>query len=213
MKDYDWERLEPLGNIPVDAALLKTIFSDYASSSNKIEELCRRERLLRVKRGLYIVAPKISRKTIDKMLVANHLYGPSYVSFETALESHGMIPEAVYEIRSATTNRAKQYDSALGRYSYFRVPEEYFGVGIQIAGTEEGRYLIASPEKALCDFLMLSSNLRIQSSRAMKDFLENFMRVDMGVVAGFDEDIVRACIETGRKKMTLARLLEVMRNG
>ena len=209
----DWERLEPLGNIPVNAALLKTIFSDYASPSNKIEELCRRGFLLRVKRGLYVVAPKISHRQPDRFLIANHIYGPSYISFETALEAHGMIPEAVYETKSATSRHAKEYNSELGRYSYFSVPEEYFGIGIDISGTEAGSYLIASPEKALCDLLMLSSNLRIQSARAMRDFLDGFLRVDMDIVAGFNADIVLACLETGRKRITLTQLLEVVRNG
>ena len=213
MNDNDWERLEPLGNTPVDAALLKAVFAGFASPSNKIEELCRKGLLIRVKRGLYVVAPRISRKTINRMLVANHLYGPSYISLETALEIHGMIPEAVYEVRSATPGRAKEYNGGLGRYLYFRVPQEYFKIGIQIAGGEMGRFLIASPEKALCDLLMLSNNLRIQSSRAMREYLRDFLRLDMGIVAGFDPDTVRACIETGRKKTTLAQLLEVVQNG
>lgn len=209
----DWERLEPLGNIPVDAGLLRMIFADYASPSNKIEELCRRGYLYRARRGLYVVSSKISRKPISRFLIANHLYGPSYVSLETALAEHDMIPEAVFEIRSVAPGRAKQYDSALGRFSYSHVPEEYFKTGINLAGSGESRYLIASPEKALCDLLMLSSNLRIQSEGAMRNYLESFLRVDMDIVAGFDVDIVRACIETGRKQATLKQLLEVVMNG
>jgi tagatose-1,6-bisphosphate aldolase len=82
-------------------------------------------------------------------------------------------------------------------------------VGINISGTDKGRYLIASPEKALCDLLMLTDNLRIQSAGAMRDYLENFMRIDMDIIAEFDLDIIRECIETGRKKTTLSQLLEV----
>ena len=213
MNNNDWERLEKLGNIPAPAALLQNLFSDYASPSNKIEELCRKGLLLRVRRGLYIVATKVSHKLIERGLVANHLYGPSYVSYETAMEAHGMIPERVYTVRSATLGRTKRYNTELGRYEFFRVPMEYFRVGIQMAGPVNGRYLIASPEKALCDYLMLLEKLRIQSTQSMRDFLEDFLRVDMDIVAGFDPDIIKACIETGRKKLTLTQLLKVVQNG
>jgi len=209
----DWEKLEAFGNVPVDIALLKSCFSDYASPSGKVEELCRNGLLLRARRGLYVVAPRVSRKPVSAFLIANHLYGPSYISFETALEYHGMIPEAVHETRSATTCRAKEYDAGLGRFSYYRVPDTYFRVGIMMAGAGDEHYLIASPEKALCDLLMLTNGLRVQSARAMHDYLENFLRVDMDILAGFDTEIVMECIETGRKKDTIRQLLEVIKHG
>ena len=82
-----------------------------------------------------------------------------------------------------------------------------------MAGPESCSYMIASPEKALCDYLMLLDNLRIQSTQSMRDFLEDFLRVDMDIVADFDPDIIKACIETGRKKTTLTQLYEVVQNG
>jgi len=209
----DWEKLETFGNVPVDIALLKSCFSDYASPSGKVEELCRNGLLSRTRRGLYVVAPKISHKPVSAFLTANHLYGPSYISLETALEYHDMIPEAVHETRSVTLRRAKKYDTGLGRFSYYRVPDIYFRTGILMAGAGDERFLIASPEKALCDLLMLTNGLRIQSARAMRDYLENFLRIDMDVVAGFNTEIIRECIETGRKRTTLRQLLEVVKNG
>jgi hypothetical protein len=212
MRNY--ERLENLGNIPVDTAVLSALYSDYASPSGKIEAMCRQDLLHRVRKGLYVVAPEISRKQITRELIANHLYGPSCISFETALEIHGMIPEAVYEVKSATVRRSKSYDTTLGRFSYLRVPEDYFRIGV---GMEEtgygGYYLLASPEKALCDTLMLTRGLRIQSGKAMLSYLEEFLRLDMDILEGFDLDILRGCIETGRKAETLSKLLEVVRHG
>jgi len=209
----DWERLVVFGNVPVDAALLKTVFSDYAAPLNKIEDLCRRGLVLRARRGLYVVAPKVSRRQVDRFLLANHILGPSYISLETALEFHGMIPEAVFDIRSVTPRRGKKYHTGLGNYLYLSVPEEYFKTGITMEETEEQRYLIASPEKALCDLLMLTTGLRIQSARAMREYLEAFLRVDMDKVAAFDIEIVKECIETGRKKTTLRQLAEVIKHG
>ena len=99
------------------------------------------------------------------------------------------------------------------RRIYLSVPEEYFKTGVIIAGMEEQRYLIATPEKALCDLLILTPGLRIQSAGAMYEYLEAFLRFDMDKVAAFDLDIVKECIETGRKKTTLYQLAEVIKRG
>jgi len=209
----DWEKLREFGNVPVDVALLKKVFSDYASPSNKIEELCRRGLILRARRGLYVVAPRVSHKEVSRFLLANHMYGPSYISLETALEYHGLIPEAVYEIRSVTPYRGKEYDTMFGRFLYRSVPIGYFKVGITMEGTDEQRCLMASPEKALCDLLMLTNDLRIQSARAIREYLEGFLRIDMERIADFDTDTITECINAGRKKTTLVRLLEAIKNG
>jgi len=169
--------------------------------------------ILRARRGLYVVAPRVSRKEVDKFLLANHIYGPSYISLETALEYHGLIPEAVYEVRSVTPFRGKEYDTMFGRFLYRSVPKGYFKTGISMTGTDEQRYLMASPEKALCDLLMLTSDLRIQSARAMREYLEGFLRIDMERVASFDQAVVMECINIGRKKTTMERLLEVIKDG
>jgi len=36
-------------------------------------------KLMKVKRGLYVVSPQVTGKTLYLELIANHLYGPSYV--------------------------------------------------------------------------------------------------------------------------------------
>lgn len=98
------EVLEQLGVIPVDYAVLRSLFSEYKFPKNKIALLEHEGKLIRLKKGMYIVSPDVSKSLLSVELIANHLYGPSYVSMEIALRYYGLIPEQVFTVRSATTN-------------------------------------------------------------------------------------------------------------
>lgn len=63
--------------------------------------------------------------------LASAIYGPSYVSFETALAWHGLIPERVEEIVSATLKRATFFEAKAGRYRYRPVPVRIYPIGIE----------------------------------------------------------------------------------
>jgi predicted transcriptional regulator of viral defense system len=202
--------LEKFGNIPFNHAALLEMLPNYQSPNDKISAMEKRGDIVRLKKGLYVVSDKISRKKISRELIANHLYGVSYVSLEMALSHYGLIPEKVFAIRSMTTKRAKQFENAFGRFEYISVPTDYFSIGIrqQIVDTQYA-YLIATPEKALCDLILATPNLRIQSVKAMQAYLEDDLRIDFSVFQNIDLDIVRQCIEIGRKKGELRMLLKV----
>src|SRR3990167_2822579 len=54
---------------------------------------------LKLRNGLYA----LRTEPPHELEIANRLYEPSYVSFEYALAHHGVIPETVYTVTSATT--------------------------------------------------------------------------------------------------------------
>jgi predicted transcriptional regulator of viral defense system len=201
--------LEKFGNIPIDNAVLSDITDGYKFPRNKVASMEKRGDIVRLKKGLYVVSDKISRKKISSELIANHLYGVSYLSLETALSHYGLIPEKVFAIRSITTKRAKQFENAFGRFEYISMPADYFSIGIrqQIVDNEYA-YLIATPEKALCDLIIVTPNLRLQSVKAMQAYLEDDLRIDFSAVQGIDLDIIRQCVEVGRKKGELGMLLD-----
>ncbi|KAA6349994.1 hypothetical protein EZS27_002610 [termite gut metagenome] len=99
--------LEKFGNIPFNHAALLEMLPGYQSPNDKVSAMEKRGDIVRLKKGLYVVSDKISRKKISHELIANHLYGVSYVSLETALSHYGLILEKVFTIRSMTTKRAK----------------------------------------------------------------------------------------------------------
>ena len=208
------ERLKNLGIIPVNTDVLYSLYSNLSYPDKKISELTRNGFIIRVIKNLYVVSPKVHNQEISNELVANHLYGPSYVSFETALSYHGLIPERVYSMRSACMKLQKTYNTQLGRFEYVKVPEKYFPIGIhQEIVNNSYSFLIATPEKALCDKIIASKNLKIQSVKAMHEYLEEDLRFEMSALASFDVDIVKKCFEFGIKKTELNQLLKLLQNG
>ena len=208
------ERLNKLGIIPVNTDILYSLYSDLNNPDKKLSELENKGLIIRIKRNLYVVSQKLHNQEISIELVANHLYGPSYISLESALSYHGLIPERVYSVRSVCSKLHKEYETPLGRFEYIKAPEKYYPIGIsQEIVNNSYSFLIATPEKALCDKIMTSQNVRIQSVKAMLGYLEEDLRFEMSALTSFDIDIVRECIEFGRKKTELTQLLKLLQNG
>lgn len=110
--------------------------------------------VIRIHRGLYCLAPKYLRRKIAPFVLAQRIYGPSYISLETALSCHGWIPEAVYTITSVSTDRSREFDTPLGRFSFTRVPQRtFYAEVIRVEKESEGSFLMASPLKALADYV------------------------------------------------------------
>ena len=141
---------------------------------------------------------------------------PSYDDVKAALEAKitalaeaGIIPERVYNVRSACLSRSRSYENATGHYDYTQVAPGYFSIGICSRGTGQGSYyLCATPEKALCDLILSTPGLRLQSVRAAREYLEIYLRADMDAIARMDADIISACAATAGKKKTDLRNLE-----
>lgn len=125
-------------------------YSQYKSPKDKVKRLVNEGKFIKLTKGLYETDQRISG-----YLVANAIYGPSYLSFEFALSYHGLIPEAVYTYTSATFKRKKEkiYENYFGTFTYRDVPSKAFPFEILIMEENNYQYKIASAEKALCDKL------------------------------------------------------------
>lgn len=200
------------GNVPVNYAMLTAMLDRYLSPKDKVAAMEKQQLIIRIKKGLFVVSPEISKCEISRELIANHLYGPSYISLESALSYHSLIPERVYAVRSVTEKRAKRFTTPFGTFDYRSVPENYFSIGIQQEQSEsKSIFLIASPEKSLCDIVLLSSGLRLQSVKAMKTYLEENLRIDLSEKSTWNTDIIRHCIDAGKKKTELTQLLKILK--
>lgn len=181
-------RVEP---IPAEAvfdyvALIEAL-SHYKSPRDRITRLIRTGRIIRLKKGLYCRPDALSAGIIHRGVIANLLYGPSYMSLQTALSAYGMIPEAVAHVTSITTGKAKRYDTPTGTYLYRAVRTDYYWRGVRLAGDEPySRYLCASPEKALADIVYLTPHL--DTERAMETFLFDDLRMEDEAVSRLDAD-------------------------
>ena len=199
-----------MGNVPVSMEVLQSLYKDYLSPNMHIAMLEKKGLLIRLKRGLYAVSPEISGKELSLGLIANHLYGPSYVSLHWALRWYGLIPERVETVTSITTRHTREFETPLGRFTFRGVSKEYFPIGIKSQEDAGLHFLLASPEKALCDMLMQEKYVPDQSISRLEVFFEEDMRIDLEDLRQMDGSIIRQCMETGNKKQVLANLLKLI---
>ncbi len=197
-----------IGVVPFDSAVLLSTFGQYKSPKDKVARMVNQGEMLRLKKGLFVLSPEVAGQPLSLELIANHLYTPSYVSFETALAFWGIIPERVYTVRSATMKRGRTFSNELGVFEYVQTDPDYFSIGVR-SNIVNGKYayLIASPEKALCDMIVASKRLRLQSVKAMREYLLEDLRIDIASLEAMDITIVEQCIATAIKKKNELRQL------
>jgi hypothetical protein len=162
---------------------LKDALAAYGNPRMKVSRMLAAGELIPLRRGLYL-----RDRTVNPLALAPAIYGPSYVSFESALAWHGLIPERVEEIVCATLKRPAEFETPVGRYRYRHVPARVFAIGIERDEDPLLPWLLASPTKALCDSVALDPSIR--SQKDVRAWLEA-MRIEE--VPPLDDEQLTAC--------------------
>ena len=159
--------------------LMDRLEGRFRAPRNKVQSLCRNGEIIRVKKGLYVSGTRPGEEPrVDPLVLSGLIYGPSYVSLETALSWHGLIPERVDEITCMTSKRARVFRTPVGRFTYTPVNEDAFPVGVRLESGKGGSGYLAEPEKALCDRIA-----QVKGLEAMRDIpavLEESLRIEPG---------------------------------
>lgn len=132
---------------------------DYKQTKNLVTKLVKNGWLVRIKRGLYAISDLSSRGFLSQSpyVVANLLVPDSYVSFEAALQHHGMFDQLTGKTISVSLKEYKSVQLAGMEYSFVKTkPEYYFGWQEVPVGSQTAR--IATPEKALIDMVNFHKN-------------------------------------------------------
>jgi len=144
-------RLRKLG-VPAattaDAAAVLGI--SVQAASHTMRRLARTGLVRPVRRGIWALGDRPDPLVLADYVTARY---PSYVSLQTALYRHGMIdqiPEMTFLVSLA---RSARVSTPLGTYSIHHVQPAFFG-GFEML--PDSGIKIATPEKALVDFLYLS---------------------------------------------------------
>jgi hypothetical protein len=155
----------------VESQNLKPLLSDYANPDDFISRLVKSGELIRLKNGFFLIAEKIEEPPIPYEQIANLLHGPSYISLEWALSFYKMIPEGVYVVTSVTSNISKCFKTPVGSFDYFYLNHPRYSIGIDQKENAAGRYLIATPEKALADLIHFKSK-KLNQNELLTDLIE-----------------------------------------
>ena len=201
-----------IGNIPFDLNVLASIFPKTRFIVEKARRLEAAGVIIRLKQGLYVASPQETGKTLNRNLIANHLYGPSYVSLHTALRHYGLIPEQVHLTESLTTKHSRSFETPVGNFDFSNCSAGYFPIGTK-AETDNGvTYLIATPEKALCDLINYSKGVNLRFMKDVAAFLEEDIRFDMDALASFDISILESCAPYSRKTQNIDTLIKFIKH-
>ncbi len=199
--------LRALGNMPFGHGVLMSLLADYHRPNDKIASWLAGGGIVALRRGLYVLGPDLQDKPVSMPLVANLLYGPSYVSLDFALSHYGLIPEGVATVTSVTTRRTRLCTTPLGLFSYAHVPPALYSPGICQAANSDGTfYLMATPAKALCDKVLLTRKLQATSGGAMQQFLLEDLRIDLDALRNVDIGVIAQCAQSDHKVRHLQAL-------
>lgn len=203
--------LQQLGNIPVTASVLETLFPRIKRGNQKIRLLVRDKQIFRLKKGLYVCNPEVTGKILSTELIANHLCAPSYVSMSSALRYYGLIPEAVYTMQSMTLKHARSFDTPLGRFEYRYISKEAFSVGLTSIQKEGFAFVMATPEKALCDLIANSAKVNLRYVKDVEIYLEEDIRMEMEDFRQLDPKIFEEYAAIGKKADSIRTLLKLFK--
>ena len=121
---------------------------------SKVKRMLAQGKLTQLRRGLYCLTETLGYSPkLHPFELAQHIYAPSYISLESALAYHQLIPEAVYTITSVCTKRSKEFHTSLGIFSYLHLPVENFYTEVELITENNYRFFMAKPWKAICDYV------------------------------------------------------------
>ena len=198
------EALSALNHQVIPHSTLTSLLTDYTRPNDKINRMSHQGELIALKKGLYALT---DNRSPSKELIANHLSGPSYVSRQWALAYYGFMTEQVTEVTSMCIGRSQQFENALGRFSYHAIPAHYYSLGLCSQQQQDSAFIIATREKALCDLLISTRYLRLQSTSAVLRYLLEDLRLDEDDLLTLDTQVIAAFTEADYKVNLLARLV------
>lgn len=151
---------------------------EYSKPRDKISALMAAGAVVRVKKGLYVFGEPWRRHPVSRELLANLVYGPSYVSLEYALSHHGLIPERVAAVTSVTSGKSRRFQTPFGLFTYRPIPMDPYAMCIAQAQSGQDNFLIATPEKALADFVWADRRFRPSAPSDYADYLSGDLRIE-----------------------------------
>jgi hypothetical protein len=180
---------------------LRDVFSDVdvanllgdASDSKRyglVKRAMAANEIVRIKRGLYILAKKFRRGKPDLFCLASRIYGPAYISLESALAAHGWIPERVVVVTSGVFKRSASFSTPLGRFEFTRTPFRNLAGVTRVAAAQDDAYLLASPLRALADLAHERRELKMD-----RRYLTKSLRIDPEYVDRLDADAFDSLLE------------------
>ncbi len=153
-------------------------------------------KIIQIRRGLYVLASPYRKVQAHPFLLANSIRKASYVSLQSALSFHGMIPENVPTVTSVTTARPETVNTTEGAFIFKHIKKSLFNSYSRIEVADRQSVFIATPEKSLLDLIYLTpGGHTLQYLKELR--LQNFERLDLNILK-------KLAVESGIPKLSSA---------
>ena len=142
---------------------------DGSFCRQNLHEWQKKRYIKKVIKGYYIFS---ELEVTDSVLftIANKIYEPSYISFESALSHYHLIPEIIHAITSANSRDTYKFKTYFGNFIYKKIkPDLMFGY--KLVKYSNHVFKIAEAEKAILDLFYIKPHLK-----ELEDFEE--LRID-----------------------------------
>lgn len=155
------ETLQDLGfdnHVFKEHELARVLKGSDASRYALVNKALRKGELIRISRGVYVLAEKYRKVKLSKFYIASRLQPASYVTCESALSYHGWIPERVaLTISAYNKERQLSYETPFGEFNYNYVATRQFEffTSVKRATLDEKPFLIAAPLRAITDLIYI----------------------------------------------------------
>lgn len=167
------------------------------------------QELIHLRRGLYLLSEKTRRHPLNLFSLAQKIYGPSYISMESALSYHGWIPESVPTIISVSSKRSRNFDTPVGRFEFRHVSSDPLLAGVRNIN-EGGTFFLATPWKAIADTVFTYKknweglHPLIHSLRIEEEFLKEVSSQELQEIeAAYQNKRVSIFLKNIRKELRL----------
>jgi predicted transcriptional regulator of viral defense system len=139
-----------------------------------------------------------------RFMLSNRIYSPSYISLESALAFHQVIPETALTVTAVSSRKTRVFTGEGGRFSYRSVkPELMFGYTVaDVNGSV--KFSMASLEKAVLDYLYLNPGIL-----SLEDF--EGLRWNSETVKNMDMDRINSYLRAFDSQ-ALTRRIRVMKD-
>ncbi|GFE83193.1 hypothetical protein GCM10011487_51930 [Steroidobacter agaridevorans] len=145
--------------ILTQAQLERALGVSAAARYGLVNRALKADELVQVRRGLYVVSPRLRTEPVHPFALAQAIVHGSYISFETALSYHGWIPESVAVVASVVPGRKSLVldHPTLGGFSFHPLALNRTSFLEAVEGRQFGSQaaLVARPLRALLDLVAL----------------------------------------------------------
>lgn len=178
-----------------------------------IKKLVKEKLLISLKKGFYtssyyldLISQDPKNREAYLEYLANILRFPSYVSLEYVLSTGGLLPENSFVITSITLKTPRIYKTEVGTFVYRNIKDRLFS-NYRFRDFNGKKVMIASPAKALFDFLYLKKFTSFTIT-TIKEYLIVEGRINWEVLSREDKiEFIKLVKLSGSGKMRLITTL------